>query len=99
MVVARSLKEMLTGMQTSRCLPLKATYHAGGLSHKLVGMQCDDLTSAQAARLKEQNRPMLGYLSRLKARMVKRRFPRCATIGRRQSNANAIPELAFGEVQ
>jgi hypothetical protein len=37
-------------------------------------MQSDDLTPAQAARLKENTRPMLGYLSRLKARMVKRRF-------------------------
>jgi hypothetical protein len=38
-------------------------------------MRSDDLTPAQAQKLKEQLRPMLGYLARLKARMHKRRFP------------------------
>ena len=37
-------------------------------------MQSDDLTPAQAKRLKENLRPMLGYLSRLKTRMEKHRF-------------------------
>jgi hypothetical protein len=38
-------------------------------------MKCDDLTPAQAERLKQSVRPMLGYLGRLKKRMEKRRFP------------------------
>ena len=38
-------------------------------------MESSDLTPAQAKRLKESIRPMLGYLSRLKKRMEKRNFP------------------------
>ena len=38
-------------------------------------MKCDDLTPAQAERLKQSVRPMLGYLGKLKKRMEKRRFP------------------------
>jgi hypothetical protein len=37
-------------------------------------MRSVDLTPAEAARLTEKNRPMLGYMSRLEARMVNRRF-------------------------
>jgi hypothetical protein len=38
-------------------------------------MKCDDLTPAQAERLKQSVRPILSYLNRLKKRMEKRRFP------------------------
>jgi hypothetical protein len=38
-------------------------------------MRSDDLTSAQAQKIKASIRPMLGYLIRLKKRMEKRRFP------------------------
>jgi hypothetical protein len=37
-------------------------------------MQADDLTREQAAALKNKLHPMLGYLSRLKRRMVQRGF-------------------------
>jgi hypothetical protein len=38
-------------------------------------MKCDDLTPAQAQKLKHAVRPMLCFLNRLKKRMEKRRFP------------------------
>ena len=38
-------------------------------------MESSDLTPAQAKRLKAKIGPMLGYLSRLRKRMEKRRFP------------------------
>jgi hypothetical protein len=38
-------------------------------------MRSDDITPAQAERIKARIRPMLGYLGRLKHRMLKRRFP------------------------
>jgi hypothetical protein len=38
-------------------------------------MQSTDLTRAQARALKNKLQPMLGYLSRLKRRMVRRGFP------------------------
>jgi len=37
-------------------------------------MQADDLTRDQAAAVKNKLRPMLGYLGRLKRRMVQRGF-------------------------
>src|SRR3954471_11915618 len=37
-------------------------------------MQADDLTREQAAALKNKLRPMLGYLAKLKRRMVQRGF-------------------------
>ena len=38
-------------------------------------MQSDDLTPAQAEKLKTSPAPMLAYVNRLKKRMEKRRFP------------------------
>jgi hypothetical protein len=38
-------------------------------------MQSSDLTKAQARALKNKLAPMLGYLNRLKRRMVRRGFP------------------------
>jgi hypothetical protein len=38
-------------------------------------MNCNDLTPAQAEKLKHSVWPMLSYLHRLKKRMEKRRFP------------------------
>ena len=38
-------------------------------------MRSDDLTRDQAQALKNKLQPMLGYLSRLKRRMVRRGFP------------------------
>jgi hypothetical protein len=38
-------------------------------------MRSDDLTKAQARALENKLAPMLGYLTRLKRRMVRRGFP------------------------
>jgi hypothetical protein len=38
-------------------------------------MQSDDLTKNQARALKNKLQPMLGYLNRLKRRMIRKGFP------------------------
>jgi hypothetical protein len=57
-------------------------------------MRSDDITPAQAERIKVKIRPMLGYLGRLKHRMHKRRFPHDDLLFRTVLNAyDAIHEL------
>jgi hypothetical protein len=69
-------------------------------------MRAEDLTRAQAAAVKNKLRPMLGYLGRLKRRMVQRGFlsedPMLAAVVRAEDAVHALHiqlhYLSCGEV-